>query len=80
MKTARRFRLLIIPLVVLSAAWSQAGHENRDVTTISVERLKLLIDAGEKFVLIDLRPAKEFQEKRLAGSRSIPVAELYITT
>jgi rhodanese-related sulfurtransferase len=31
---------------------------------------------GEKFVLIDLRPAKEFQEKRILGSRSIPSIEL----
>jgi rhodanese-related sulfurtransferase len=27
-------------------------------------------------VLIDLRPAKEFQEKRLPGARSIPINEL----
>ena len=53
-----------------------AGHETRDVTTIAADRLKLLIDSGEKFILIDLRPAKEFQLKRLAGSRSIPLTEL----
>ena len=55
---------------------ADAGHENRDVTTIAADRLKLLLDSGEKFILIDLRPTKEFQEKRLAGSRSIPVTEL----
>jgi rhodanese-related sulfurtransferase len=55
---------------------ADAGHENRDVTTIVADRLKLLLDSGEKFILIDLRPTKEFQEKRLAGSRSIPVTEL----
>ena len=54
----------------------EAGHENRDIATISAERLKQLIDAGEKFILVDLRPAKEFREKRLAGSRSIPISEL----
>ncbi len=27
-------------------------------------------------MLIDIRPAKEFQEKRLPGARSIPAAEL----
>jgi len=60
----------------LAPVLSQAGHENRDVTTIAADRLKLLVDSGEKFILIDLRPAKEFQLKRLAGSRSIPVIEL----
>ncbi|MBM2804972.1 MAG: rhodanese y domain superfamily protein [Deltaproteobacteria bacterium] len=76
--------MIAVRLVVFLTLWviamfpllSQAGHENRDVTTIAADRLKLLIDSGEKFILIDLRPAKEFQEKRLAGSRSIPVTEL----
>ena len=76
MKTARLFALLIFPLLALSGAWTEAGHENRDVTTIAADRLKLLIDSGEKFILIDLRSAKEFQEKRLADSRSIPITEL----
>ena len=44
--------------------------------TIAADRLKLLLDAGEKLLLIDIRPAKEFQEKRVPGARSIPVAEL----
>ena len=68
--------LLTSAFSALAPVLSRAGHENRDVTTISADRLKLLIDSGEKFILIDLRPAKEFQEKRLAGSRSIPVTEL----
>jgi rhodanese-related sulfurtransferase len=55
---------------------TQAGHETRDVSTIAADRLKLLLDSGEKFVLIDLRPAREFQEKRIPGSRSIPSTEL----
>jgi rhodanese-related sulfurtransferase len=62
--------LLICPLL------TQAGHDTRDVPTIAADRLKLLLDAGEKFVLIDLRPAREFQEKRIPGSRSIPAIEL----
>jgi rhodanese-related sulfurtransferase len=73
---ARWFFLLTLSLFILAPLNIDAGHENRDVTTISVDRLKQLIDAGEKFLLIDLRPAKEFQEKRLTGSRSIPAAEL----
>jgi rhodanese-related sulfurtransferase len=67
---------LTIWLFVVFPSITQAGHETRDVPTIAADRLKLLLDAGEKFVLIDLRPAKEFQEKRIPGSRSIPSPEL----
>jgi rhodanese-related sulfurtransferase len=73
---ARLVVFLTFWLLALCPVLSEAGHENRDVTTIAADRLKLLLDSGEKFILIDLRPAKEFQEKRLAGSRSIPVSEL----
>lgn len=76
MTPARRVFLLTFWVAVLGPARTDAGHENRDVTTISAERLKLLLDAGEKFILIDLRPAKDFQQKRLAGARSIPASEL----
>jgi rhodanese-related sulfurtransferase len=71
-----RNTILTIWLFVLFPSITQAGHETRDVPTIAADRLKLLLDAGEKFVLIDLRPAKEFHEKRIPGSRSIPSPEL----
>jgi rhodanese-related sulfurtransferase len=67
---------LTIWLSVVFPSITQPGHDTRDVPTIAADRLKLLLDAGEKFVLIDLRPAKEFQEKRIPGSRSIPTTEL----
>ena len=76
MTAARLVVFLTFWLLALCSAIANAGHENRDVTTIAADRLKLLLDSGEKFILIDLRSTKEFQEKRLAGSRSIPVTEL----
>ena len=63
-------------LICLCPPITEAGHETRDVTTIAADHLKLLLDSGEKFLIVDIRPAKEFQEKRLPGSRSIPAAEL----
>ena len=63
-------------LLGLWPARTEAGHETKDVITITADRVKLLLEAGEKPVLIDLRPAKEFQQKRLPGSRSIPMTEL----
>jgi rhodanese-related sulfurtransferase len=54
-----------------------AGHGVEDtVDNLSADRVKQLMDAGEKVVFIDLRPAKEYQEKRLPGARSIPIAEI----
>ena len=76
MKARRVITSLTIWLFVLFPSITQAGHDTRDVPTIAADRLKLLLDAGEKFVLIDIRPAKEFQEKRIPGAHSVPVAEL----
>jgi rhodanese-related sulfurtransferase len=75
-KPRRVVTSLTVWLFVLFPSIIQAGHETRDVPTIAADRLKLLLDAGEKFILIDLRPAKEFQDRRIPGSRSIPSPEL----
>jgi rhodanese-related sulfurtransferase len=54
-----------------------AGHGVEDtVDNISAERVKQLMDAGEKLVFIDMRPAKEYQQNRLPGARSLPIAEV----
>jgi len=54
-----------------------AGHGVEDtVDNISAERVKQLMDAGEKLVFIDMRPAKEYQQNRLPGARSLPLAEV----
>ena len=76
MKACRVATLLTAWLFVICPPTAEGGHEARDVPTIAADRLKLLLDAGEKLLLIDIRPAKEFQEKRVPGARSIPVAEL----
>src|ERR1041385_5181265 len=82
MTSARRtdqkkfFALLAIVLCVFPVALF-AGHGVEDtVDSISAERVKQLMDAGEKVAFIDLRPAKEFEQKRLPGARSIPLAEI----
>ena len=54
-----------------------AGHGLEDtVDYLNAERAKQLLDAGEKLVFVDLRPAKEYQQSRLPGARSIPMAEV----
>ena len=54
-----------------------AGHGTEDdVVTVTAEQVKGFLDASEKMVLIDLRPAIEFQKARLPGARSVPMKEL----
>ena len=63
--------LLIWPAV------ASAGHETDDtVVTVTADQVKFFLDASEKMVLIDLRPAGEFQKRHLPGARSIPLKEL----
>ena len=54
-----------------------AGHGVEDsIDTIPAERVKRLVESGAKLVLVDLRSVWEFQENRLPGARSIPMADL----
>ena len=77
-RTDRRFLLTLLASVLcVFPVELFAGHGVEDtVDNISADRVKQLMDAGEKVVLIDLRPAKEFEQKRLPGARSIPLAEI----
>jgi rhodanese-related sulfurtransferase len=80
MKSGRRTDLkllLTLSLVVLLRATAFAGHGVEDsIDTLPAERVKQLMDAGEKLVFIDMRPAKEYQQNRLPGARSLPIAEV----
>jgi len=78
MRSNRRIHVVIVLawLIVSLPAEALAGHGVEDtLDTISVERVKLLLDAGEQISLVDLRPVREFQKNRLPGARSIPLAE-----
>jgi rhodanese-related sulfurtransferase len=69
--------ILLLSLGVFYVMGLHAGHGVEDtVESLTPERAKQLLDAGEKLVFIDLRPAKEFQQNRLPGAKSIPIAEL----
>jgi rhodanese-related sulfurtransferase len=69
--------VLLLWLFHYCASTVYAGHGIEDtVDHLPVERVKQLMDAGEKLVLIDMRPAKEYQKSRLPGARSLPLAEL----
>jgi rhodanese-related sulfurtransferase len=59
------------------AAPALAGHGVEDtVENIAPERVKQLLDAGEKVQFIDLRPENEFRKSRLPGARSLPIDEV----
>jgi rhodanese-related sulfurtransferase len=80
MRSVRRisgtFYLLLIALIVVPAV-GFAGHGIEDtIDTLPAERVKQLMDAGEKMTFIDMRPAKEYQQNRLPGALSLPIAEV----
>ena len=70
--------LFLLALIGVFLPWlAFAGHGVEDtVDNISAERVKQLMDAGEKLVFIDMRPAKEYKQNRLPGARSLPLTEV----
>ena len=69
--------LILVSLGVYLPSAACAGHGVEDtVDNISAERAKQLLDTGEKLVFIDMRPAQDYQQSRLPGARSLPIAEV----
>jgi rhodanese-related sulfurtransferase len=67
-------------VALVSGFWPHdalAGHGSEEpVSAVSAERVKYYMDAREPMILIDLRPARDFQQRRIPGARSIPMKEL----
>ncbi len=79
MTSGRRINLkLCVASIAVFLPWlAFAGHGVEDsVDNLAVDRVKQLLDAGEKLTFIDMRPAKEYQHTRLPGAKSLPVAEV----
>jgi rhodanese-related sulfurtransferase len=72
----KQIALLVLWLATSSPTGAFAGHEEDWIDTIPADRLKRLLDSGVKLFLVDLRSAKEFEQQRLPGARSIPSKEL----
>jgi rhodanese-related sulfurtransferase len=74
------FRLFSIGLFSFLLTWPtlvRGAHDQEDVVdTVTPERLKYYLDNKETVTIIDLRPDKDYKEKRLPGARSIPIKEL----
>ena len=74
------FRGFLICVTVSAGFWfdaALAGHGSEEpVAVVSMERVKYYLTAREPMVLVDLRPAKEYQQARIPGARSLPMAEL----
>ncbi len=67
----------IVATALLAAAPAWAGHGSAaPVPLIPATELRALLDAGQRPLLIDLRPAEAFRQGHLPGARSIPLAEL----
>jgi rhodanese-related sulfurtransferase len=68
--------LVVSCLLAVAPSVARAGHDDEYVETIPAERVKQLLDGGDKILLVDLRPAGDFQKARLPGAISIPISEL----
>ena len=76
-ETKLHLNLAVLLLAVFLPMAAIAGHGVEDtVDNITAERAKQLIDAGEKLTFIDMRPAREYQQSRLPGAHSLPLAEV----
>jgi rhodanese-related sulfurtransferase len=66
---------IILGSLAFESAPCAASHGREEINYIGPDRVKALLDGGEKILFIDVSPAKNHQEKRIPGSRSIPFAE-----
>jgi rhodanese-related sulfurtransferase len=78
--TTRSIELALLALISFSAVFPidlLAEHPLADIVKkIPADSVKRIMEAGENLILIDLRPAKDFQQKRLPKATSIPSAEM----
>lgn len=69
--------LVLLWILVRFPLAALAGHGVEDtIDTLPVERVKKLLDSGEKMSLIDMRSVQEFQRDRLPGARSLPTSDV----
>jgi rhodanese-related sulfurtransferase len=68
--------LALIFLLLFRPPLVDAGHDDEYIDTIPPDRVKKMLEGGEKILFVDLRPAGDFKKSHLPGARSIPIAEL----
>lgn len=52
------------------------GFSEPEVPTVEPEEVKRAMDAGEQYVLLDVRTTGEYSRGKLAGSINVPVEEI----
>jgi rhodanese-related sulfurtransferase len=55
--------------------WADHPMMTWGLQTIDAERLKTLLDKGQKLVLVDVRAPEEFQKGHIPGARSLSLDE-----
>ena len=68
-KTARTW---LLTGMLLAAALSAARAAETEITIISTDQLKAMIEEKKGFLLIDARTREEYQEAHITGALSIP--------
>ena len=57
-------------------SWVTSGYKTNHITQISSEDLHDMVTGSEKFVLLDVRAPREFEDSHIEGAINIPVADL----
>lgn len=57
-------------------SWVTSGYKTNHITQISSEDLHDMVTGSEKFVLLDVRAPKEFEDGHIEGAINIPVTDL----
>jgi rhodanese-related sulfurtransferase len=70
--------LLGLGLGLLAWAPAAVASHGPDATLLTVKAayVRRLLEAGERVVLVDLRPAADYRRGHLPGARSVPAGEL----
>jgi phage shock protein E len=74
-----RGRLCLMVVLALLAVVPRLGAEHPNTTwalqTIEAERLKSLLDRGQRLVIVDVRSPEEFRQGHIPGARSLSLDE-----
>jgi hypothetical protein len=85
MDKTMKFKILKLALLIILFSSCTAIYEDgndlvsvvkSEITEISADTLKSMIDNGEEFLLIDVRQPAEYEAANIPGSFSIPRGEL----
>ena len=72
----KKFIIILTAFVMLLTGCGISESITLDYRQITPEEAKEIIDGSEPYIILDVRPALEYERSHLKGSISIPVTEV----